>query len=306
MPVNLGANTAAGAMSLALPRDPNAVEWPERLSVSSANTFNQCPRKWLLEKIGRQPDPSGVDALRGNLVHTILEYLYERPEDQRGLDDIRALAAEHWDEFTTRPDWAELQLTDPEDVKAFKWSVIEAADGLMEMEDPSTINPIARERRIECELDGVPFVGIVDRVDQTPAGRAVIDYKSGKWKPPKFQGDVVRQILLYAAATIVEDGVWPYEGRAMYVKVRRTLRVTVTPATVGNAVDEFADTWERIQEAKDTEWFPPDPAPLCGWCPHVAGCEAGLAFVRERAAAGKLKKAAPAWAVLNAEKVDDE
>ena len=51
-----------------------------------------------------------------------------------------------------------------------------------DLEDPTRLEPQARELRVEIQLDdGPPLRGIIDRVDVAPGDLVrVVDYKSGR------------------------------------------------------------------------------------------------------------------------------
>ena len=58
--------------------DPFAA-FPGSLSPSRANDFLTCPLLFRFRTIDRLPEPSSPAALRGTLVHTALEHLFDLP-----------------------------------------------------------------------------------------------------------------------------------------------------------------------------------------------------------------------------------
>ena len=69
---------------------------------------------------------------------------------------------------------------DEEQSRHFRWKAWTAIEGLWHLEDPATVEVRATEQDVEAELAGVPFRGIVDRIDEEGDGMIVTDYKSGE------------------------------------------------------------------------------------------------------------------------------
>lgn len=246
---------------------------PPRLSVSSADTWHECRAKWKAKYLDRIEDPPGPEALAGTLTHLLLEHLLSVPVGLRDRHTTAALAAELW------PD----DLPDVLRERALLLSF--AALELPELTTLGPATPSTAERRLETELGGVPFVGIVDRTDELPSGAArVVDYKTGKrpdrddWLEPKR-----RQVLLYAAAVEAVDRRPVTEASIVWIPIAHTDDVEVSRSAVTEAVDWLGETWVQIGRAAELGVYEPDPGPLCSWCPAVAGCEPGLEAVRRRA-----------------------
>ena len=140
------------------------------LSPSRASDYQQCPLLFRLRVIDRLPEPPSPAALRGTLVHAVLERLFDRPAGQRTPDAAADLLA---------PVWAELVAADPRATEVLDetgedgWFA--AARPLLEtyftLEDPNRLEPAERELAVRVVTDdGWEMRGIVDRLDVAPNG----------------------------------------------------------------------------------------------------------------------------------------
>ncbi len=272
---------------------------PRHLSPSSASTFEQCARRWKLRYIDHLPDPPGVAALAGTFAHRVLELLFQHPAGQRTRDRAKALAREAWPDTETDPHFQALDL-DEAARREFRWKGWLAIEGLWKLEDPMRIDVVATEQNLLTQVGGVPFRGIIDRLERAPDGTLeVTDYKSGRAPSVRYSDDRLKQVLLYSAAVAAHTGEQPSRARLLYLG-QRTIDVAVTPSAVEPVVDALGVTWSHMHDACTTEVFEPRPGPHCGWCPYTAQCPEGQAEIRRRVELGVLGDHAPAVAQLAA------
>ena len=157
---------------------------PPRLSPSGAGTFEQCPRRWRHRYVDRLPDPPGEAALAGSFAHRVLELLMQRESHGRTPEAAKLIARQEWPETEGTADYVALGY-DEEKGRSFRWKAWQAIEGLWKLEDPAAVDVQATESDIQVDLAGVPFRGIVDRLDQEGDGVVVTDYKSGKAPSPR-------------------------------------------------------------------------------------------------------------------------
>ena len=267
---------------------------PRHLSPSSASVFRQCPQRWKFRYVDRLPDPPGEAALAGTFAHKVLEGLLGLEPQERTMDSARALAKETWSDMEVDGDFKALEL-DPDGIRNFKWTAWRAIEGLWDLEDPKTVELIDTETEVSVEIGGVPFIGYIDRVEVSPDGVVISDYKSGRAPGRKFSKDRLEQVLLYAAALAELQGALPARARLLYLG-QRIDETQVTAENVREVTQRLADTWEELLQRSETGEFPPEPGPLCGWCAFVRRCPEGLAEVERRHQAGSLRPDAPALA----------
>ncbi len=273
-----------------------SVALPRHLSPSSAGLFDQCPRRWKYRYVDGLVEPPGVEALVGTFAHRVLELLLDEPPARRNTDRAKALARQVWPETAAHPDFRGLGL-DEAASRAFRWRGWHAIEGLWSLEDPATVEVAATERKVRAEIGGVPFLGVVDRIDRCADGLVVTDYKSGKPPSRRFEHTKLSQVLLYAAAVAAADGETPVRARLLYLGAT-IIEADATPEAISDAVTALAGTWEQLNQAYANDKFEPAPGPLCGWCPHVATCGEGLAEVKRRHELGRLRTDAPAFPLV--------
>ena len=254
---------------------------PPRLSPSGAGTFTQCPRRWKFRYIDRLADPPSADALAGSFAHRVLELLLQREPSERTIEEARAIARTEWPETEAMGDYQALG-HDEEQSRQFRWKAWTAIEGLWHLEDPTKVEVRATEQDVEAELAGVPFRGIVDRIDEEGDGMIVTDYKSGKAPSHRFRRSRLDQVLLYAAAVEASTGEMPVRARLLYLG-QRTIGMDVNRKEIETVTQKLAGTWAEIHTACADDEFEPRTGPLCGWCPYVSMCPQGTAEVAKRA-----------------------
>jgi putative RecB family exonuclease len=265
---------------------------PPYLSPSSASSFDGCPRRWKFKYVDRRREPSGQAAIVGSFAHEVLEHLCALPPAERTLDQAKELSRRFWPNVEAEEDFLALEL-DRDEARGFRWQAWLAIAGLWTLEDPAEIDVVATEQKVTADLDGVPFLGIVDRVDRIGGKIVVSDYKSGTLPGARWRDDKMQQVLLYAAAIEAAEGEQPERARLLYLG-QRILDIVVTDQRVRTATGQLAETWSDIQTACSTTEFEAKPGVLCGWCPFAAECPEGHAELTRRQAAGNLPAHAPA------------
>lgn len=265
---------------------------PPYLSPSSAGVFDGCPRRWMFKYVERRPEPSGQAAIVGTFVHEVLEALCLLQPIDRTQEQAKRIARELWPAVETDPDFLALELTDPE-ARSFRWQAWLAVAGLWHLEDPASVDVLATEQKVTAELGGVPFLGIIDRVDRIDDRLIISDYKSGALPGARWRNDKMQQVLLYAGAFEQIQGEQPERARLLYLG-QKILEVTVTTPKIETAAAQLAATWEGIEAACSSDRFDAKPGVLCGWCPFAADCPEGRAELTRRQAAGRLPSHAPA------------
>lgn len=269
---------------------------PKYLSPSSAGMFQECPRRWKHRYIDHLPDPPGEPALAGTFAHRVLELLLQEPPERRTPKRAKELARDVWPEIGDDNDFKALSLTD-EQARAFRWRSWQAIEGLWSIEDPSDVVVEATEQDIRVEIGGVPFRGIVDRLDIETDGLVIADYKSGKAPTERYQDARLHQVLLYAAAVAELSGIQPARARLLYLN-QRIIEVDVTENNIAEVTATLQNTWARLQEACHTGEFEAQTGPLCAWCPFVAHCPEGQSEVTTRHGAGRVRHDAPGLAII--------
>ncbi len=270
---------------------------PPHLSPSSASSFDGCPRRWKFKYVDRLPEPPGQAAVVGTFAHTVLESLCGLTQAERTKDQAKVLARELWSEHEESVEHQSLNLSD-EQSRAFRWQAWLAIAGLWDLEDPATVDIVATEQKVTAALQGVPFLGIIDRLEREGEKLIVSDYKSGKVPAVRWRDDKIQQVMLYAAAVSQDQEEQPERVRLLYLG-QEVLDYAVTDRRIEEATDKLAATWSNIGTACTSETFEATPTVLCGWCPFAAKCPEGLAELTRRQDSGNLLPHAPAGALVS-------
>jgi len=276
---------------------------PPALSPSQLKLYDDCPKKWKFRYLEKLPDPPGLAAVIGTFAHSVLEALMNLPPEQRTQDIAQAIAGQKFDEISRDKDFQRLNLGKPA-IARFKWRAWDSITKLWTIEDPQQVEVIDVEVKLTTKVSGVPFVGYIDRLDNSPQGLVINDYKSGKPNHPGPNSDPnqrhledshVFQVMLYAAAVTEESSDMPAKVRVLYLgELNGQIAEEVTPAKLEDVQAKLVETWGRISDSRISQTFEAKPSILCGWCAFLAHCQEGMETVIQFNETGKLKDSAPA------------
>lgn len=244
------------------------------LSASRAKDFKQCPLRFRYLMVDKLPEPPSSAAVRGTLVHAVLERLFDLPAAARDEGAAQELVGPQWDELAQkRPEVHEL-FAEAGDVDAFLSQARALVSNYFRMENPQRLDPTARERFVEVELgSGVLLRGFVDRIDTAPNGAVrVVDYKTGKAPSPRFTEEALFQMRFYALMLWRLDGVAPARLQLIYLGDGRTLTLDPHTDDLLAFEAELDQLWDRIEDAARREDFRPRKTPLCPWCSFQESC----------------------------------
>ena len=150
------------------------------LSPSRAGDFKTCPLLYRFRTIDRLPEPPSPDAVRGTVVHKVLEDLFDAPAAERTPERAGDMLVPTWELLLeTDPGLAEMFGGEGPDLAAWLASCRTVLDRYFDLEDPRRLEPAHRELYVEALLDSRLLLrGFVDRVDVAPDGRIrITDYK---------------------------------------------------------------------------------------------------------------------------------
>src|SRR5690348_9881839 len=189
------------------------------LSPSRASDFMTCPLLYRYRTIDRLPEEPSVDALRGTLVHKVLEDLFDLPSATRTPEQARDLLVPTWDALLeAEPELAELFAEEGRDVAEWLTSCRTVLDRYFTLEDPRRLEPAERELYVEALLDSKLLLrGFIDRLDVAPNGAIrVFDYKSARAPGESFEARAFFQMRFYALVIWKTRGVIPAVLRLIY------------------------------------------------------------------------------------------
>lgn len=241
---------------------------PPFLSPSQWGTWEHCPRKWRHRYIDGLPDPGSIHTVAGKAAHLMLElFMAHEPGDR--TPDLREVCLEvaleeHAEEM-------ERLAVDPATVR--RW-VTESSVGfpVTEPAPPSRARVLHTEQRHTMEVNGVPVLLVLDRVDRVEDRKGVralpIDYKSGA--KIRVETKERRQMILSAIAAEEITGL-PATPRAQlrFVRMGEVREVLTGAHARATVAEDILRTWRQITAACLEDDFEARPGALCNWCPYA-------------------------------------
>jgi putative RecB family exonuclease len=248
------------------------------LSPSRASDFKTCPLLYRFRTIDRLPERKSSAAVRGTLVHAVLEKLYDLPPAERSPAAAQALIPAAWEELRQEPGVEELFADAAEagadSLDAWLTSAGKLVDTYFALEDPRRIQPEGREQLVEVTLpDGLLLRGFVDRIDVAPSGAIrVVDYKTGAMPREAFEAKALFQMKFYALVLWRTRGVVASQLKLLYLGDGDTLTYAPEEGELVRFERTLQAIWSAIERAVSTGDFRPNKTRLCDWCDHQALC----------------------------------
>ncbi len=248
------------------------------LSPSRAADFKTCPLLYRLRTIDRLPETPSRGATRGTVVHAVLEQLYDLPAAERTLPAAQALVVPAWHQLLDdEPELTALFADDMDGSELADWlhSARELVASYFALEDPSRLEPAAREQLVETVVDGLRLRGYVDRLDVSAGGELrVVDYKTGSIPREAFEAKALFQMKFYALVLWRTRGVVPRQLKLIYLADCDTLSYAPDALELERFERTLHAIWAAIARATELGEFRPSPSRLCEWCDHRARCPA--------------------------------
>ncbi|SEO85264.1 RecB family exonuclease [Trujillonella endophytica] len=249
------------------------------LSPSRAADFKTCPLLYRFRTIDRLPERKSLAAVRGTLVHTVLEKLYDLPARERTPEAAQQLIAPAWAELSADPAITELfaaaEAGEPTpSLESWLASAGTLVESYFSLEDPTRIQPEGREQLVEVTLpDGLLLRGFVDRLDVAPTGALrVVDYKTGSMPREAFEAKALFQMKFYALVLWRTRGVVASQLKLLYLAGGDALTYAPDEAELVRFERTLQAIWAAIERAVATQDFRPNRTRLCDWCDHQALC----------------------------------
>src|SRR3954465_12932034 len=251
------------------------------LSPSRASDFKTCALRYRLRTVDRLPEPPSPDAVRGTVVHKVLEDLFDLPAAERTPERARALVPQAWTSVcAVEPEVADLFPPDGADaadaLEAWQESCRTVLARYFELEDPRLLEPAERELYVETLLDSRLLLrGIVDRLDVAPDGAIrVVDYKTGRSPGEMFEAKALFQMRFYALVIWRTRGIVPAMLQLVYLGNGEMLRYVPDERDLLATERKVEAVWRAIQQAEESGDWRPSRSRLCDWCAHRALCPA--------------------------------
>lgn len=211
-----------------------------RWSFSSVNSYTQCPQCFRLGYLDALPRVGNAFSDWGSFMHHLMELYFKGEieffEMSQAYEDGYNGNVTH--KFPTNRfcDLSErYYLSGKEYLDSF--------EGLFD-----GYNVVAVEQRVLFDINGRPFVGVIDLVVEKDGTYLIIDHKSkSSFKSKREQAEYARQLYLYALHIKMEYGKWP---ESMYFHMIRSggelIEVPFKIEELDAAVEWFLSTIDKI------------------------------------------------------------
>jgi putative RecB family exonuclease len=248
------------------------------LSPSRASDFKTCPLLYRFRTIDRIPEAPDRAATRGTVVHAVLQELFDLAPQQRTIAAAQAMIGPVWAQLLSdEPALTALFADDSDGHELGEWleSANRLVDNYFALEDPTRLEPQAREELVEVVVDGLRLRGYIDRVDVTAAGDIrIVDYKTGSLPREAFEAKALFQMKFYALVLWRIRGVVPRQLKLIYLADCDTLSYSPDAIELERFEATLRAIWAAIDRATQLGEFRPSPSRLCDWCDHHARCPA--------------------------------
>ncbi|MFI6818020.1 RecB family exonuclease [Nonomuraea sp. NPDC050328] len=261
-------------MTLTSPAEPGPVI-TGALSPSRAGDFMTCPLLYRFRVIDQLPEKPSQAAVRGTLVHAVLERLYDLPAPSRSVTAALELLEPQWARLLGEDPAFAAMFAGPEEEAAWLAQAREMLQRYFTLEDPTRLEPAERELYVEAVLDsGLMLRGYVDRLDVAPTGEVrVVDYKTGSAPGPDFEAKALFQMKFYALVLWRLHGTVPRLLQLVYLGGRgEVLRYAPDEADLRATERKVQALWTAIERALESGEWRARPSRLCDWCDHQALC----------------------------------
>jgi len=244
----------------------------KNLSPSRASQFKTCPKQFKFANIDKIKEPTTEVQAKGTTVHQALEDLFDLPPEERNTEKLHNLFREAWTKVRGNDEHHNL-FSSVEEEREWGLDGLKLLNNYMSIEDPTSFEPLERERWVRGSIEDLNLRGILDRMDRNNKGELVIvDYKSGKAPLAKYKEPRFFALKLYALLIQKELGEMPSELKLIYLKNSTIHTLKVTQDSLDQVKIEVLEIWNNIKIAFETNEFPATKNTLCDWCYYKPIC----------------------------------
>ena len=198
--------------------------------------------------------------------------MFDLKPDERNTEKLHNLFREAWTKVRGNDEHHNL-FSSVEEEREWGLDGLKLLNNYMSIEDPTSFEPLERERWVRGSIEDLNLRGILDRMDRNNKGELVIvDYKSGKAPLAKYKEPRFFALKLYALLIQKELGEMPSELKLIYLKNSTIHTLKVTQDSLDQVKIEVLEIWNNIKKAFETNEFPATKNTLCDWCYYKPIC----------------------------------
>ncbi len=231
------------------------------LSYSDLGAFDTCPLQFYYRKALNMPSPSRPIMTFGSILHSVLETAARllMTGGDITLDNLKS-------DFQSR--WGRVRLDDPDQKDRMGQTATELLEYFMDAQSKLGGQPMELEQKFALELGGIKLTGRIDRVDKSPVGLEIIDYKTGRMDKKALKDDL--QLPIYSLACKELYGEYPIRLMYMFLKSKEVFEKSFDPEGMDEIENIIVDKIEKIKSSD----FTATPGFQCGNCGYNQICPA--------------------------------
>jgi superfamily I DNA/RNA helicase/RecB family exonuclease len=227
------------------------------LSPSAADSYVACPRQYVFTRLLRVDEGGSVYQELGSLLHRVFEraesLAAERGEDHADLETALRILDDEFDSTVFGSEaWAGAWRGRAERITRKLYGAW-----------PGKGPALGLEERVTSEIDGVLWNGRIDRVEQRPEGRWIIDYKTGTSVPSVEEAAHSLQLGFYVLAA--DSPSRPIGGAELWFPATKAKSVTTREFDLAN-LESVREAMVGAQRGVLAEDWTARPGSACERC----------------------------------------
>ena len=245
---------------------------PSGLSPSKVSSFKDCALRFKFSAIDGLTEPPQPHLAKGTLVHRALELLFCHDPADRTLPTALGYVETALAEVVADPENQGLELHDEAEFVADAHALVR---NYFQLEDPTSVNAIGLELRLDVDLGSLRLRGIIDRLDLDPNGDlVVVDYKTGSAGAERYDRSRLSGVQFYAYLCERLFGKRP--ARVQLLHLREPVSITAVPTdqSIRGLTQRTEAIWRAVVQACERDDFRPRPSRLCDFCAFREWCPA--------------------------------
>lgn len=252
-----------------------ALDIPETLSPSKVSTFTDCALAFRFVAIDKIPKPPSEATVKGTLVHRALELLFAFEPSQRTFENALDCLVTATADLEPTVEWQALELTDDQQQKMCSDAKV-LVEKYFQLENPADIQPVGLElfveHFIEQENSTMHVRGVIDRLEVSPEGIVITDYKTGRAPSLSAHQNRLTGVNIYAYLCEKTRQERPAKVQLLYLGTPAVVETIPTEQSLRQVERKLTSIWSAIETACEKENFRPKPSRLCNWCPYQQWC----------------------------------
>lgn len=234
---------------------------PTRLAL-----WRQCRRRYKFRYLDGLPTRDWPWLSFGQSVHAALKEFFDLGPETRTWERL---------ERSFRRNWVRKGYAGEEEERAYFERGLAALRRVFESEDARAPRPRLLEFSVQELVGDVVLCGKMDRVDDTPEGLVLTDYKTGRPRAPE-EAQADQAFTMYALLLRARFKRPPVRLVWDFVETGDRVVTARAPEALDRAKE---DLLRLVAEVRAATEFPPSPGPLCATCDFLERCPEGARAV---------------------------